>query len=69
MRLLTPHRISSAPAQAPALDGVMTYFIVLPPVLSAVAAGWSGFVAALLGQQLALLAWTGLHELAHPRPR
>jgi hypothetical protein len=47
----------------------MTYFIVLPPVLSAVAAGWSGFVAALLGQQLALLAWTGLHELAHPRPR
>ena len=62
-------RISAALARAPCLDGVMTYFIVLPLALGALAGGWAGLAAAVIGQLLGLLVWTGLHELAHPQAR
>jgi len=61
--------VSAALCRAPGLDGVMTYFIVLPPVIGAVGAGWAGVGGAVLGQLAGLLAWMALHELAHGEAR
>lgn len=62
-------RLSHACCRAPGLDGVMTWFIVVPLVAGPVVAGWTGLVAAIAGQLLGLLAWTAVHELAHPAAR
>lgn len=62
--------------RAPGLDLVIAYFTALPLVVGPVAgldylgdgffAALGGLMAAVLGQVLAVLAWTELHELTHP---
>jgi hypothetical protein len=69
-RLGSPGRsIAATLCRAPALDGVMTYFIVLPMVGGAVLGGWPGLAGAILGQLAGALLWMGLHEWAHPEAR
>ena len=62
-------RVSRALCRAPWLDALMTYFIVLPPVVGACVGGWVGLGAAVAGQVVGLLVWMWLHELAHPSAR
>src|SRR5579864_2417920 len=62
-------RLSDALCRAPALDGVITYFTVAPLIVGPILASWRGLAGAMVGQVMGLLAWTALHELAHPRQR
>ena len=55
--------------RAPMLDILITYFTVLPPIVGAIVAGWAGVAGGILGQVLALLIWSWLHEFAHPEAR
>lgn len=59
--------VSTAFCRAPALDLAITYFLIGPPVVGAIIAGWLGVPAAILGQIVGLQIWVVLHELAHPR--
>jgi hypothetical protein len=61
--------LSAALCRAPILDLVVTYFTIAPPVVGALVLGWSGCLAGVLGQVGSVLAWTLLHELAHPEAR
>lgn len=63
------HGVSAWLSRAPGLDGVVTYFIALPPILAAIFGGWVGLAGAILGQCIALQSWVVLHELAHPQAR
>jgi len=65
----TGRRLSAWFSRAPGLDALIAYFTVLPIVAGAAYAGWRGVGAAVLGQVLAVLIWTPLHELAHPAAR
>ena len=62
-------RLSDAFCRAPLLDAAMTWFIVVPIAAGPAVAGWLGLLAAIAGQLVGLLIWTGLHELAHPAVR
>ncbi|MFW5681390.1 MAG: hypothetical protein ACOC1G_00140 [Phycisphaeraceae bacterium] len=62
-------RMSDAFCRAPLLDAAMTWFIVVPIAAGPAVAGWLGLLAAIAGQLLGLMIWTGLHELAHPAVR
>jgi hypothetical protein len=58
-------RIGAALCRAPGLDGVVTFFTVLPLFVGGLVAGWPGIIGAIAGQVLAVLAWIQIHELAH----
>jgi hypothetical protein len=60
-------RLSEVLCRAPALDGVVTYFTILPMVAGAVWLGWLGLLAAIAGQVAAVLIWSRLHEAFQPR--
>ncbi len=62
-------RVSDWLCHAPAVDGVLFCFTVLPAIVGAILAGWAGFGAAIGGQFSAMLLWVALHELAHPGAR
>lgn len=47
------------------LDGVVTYFTVLPLFVGGFVGGWAGFLGAIIGQVLAVLTWVQIHELLH----
>lgn len=69
-RLGAPGRaVGAALCRAPLLDLVVTHFTIAPPVVGAVLLGWLGFMAGVVGQITTVLAWTVLHELAHPAAR
>lgn len=55
--------------RAPLLDITVTYFTVAPWIVGALTYGWRGALGALMGQVLAVMAWTVLHELANPAAR
>jgi hypothetical protein len=61
----TGRRISANFCQAPGLDLVIGYFIVLPIIFGPVFGGWKGLAGAIAGQVLTVLIWSRLHELAH----
>ena len=58
-------RVSDALCRAPGLDVLITYFTVLPLFVGGFVRGWSGVVAAYLGQAAAVQVWVALHEWAH----
>jgi hypothetical protein len=58
-------RIGEALCRAPGLDGVVTYFTVLPLFVGGFVAGWRGLLGAVVGQVLAVLTWVQIHELLH----
>ena len=62
-------RISDTMCRAPALDALITYFTAAPLIVGPAVAGWRGLAGGIVGQVAGLLAWTALHELAHPRQR
>lgn len=51
---------------APGLDAWITIFTIVPMASGLIALGWPGLLGAVIGQVVALLVWTALHELAHP---
>ena len=57
--------ISEACTRAPWLDLTLAALIWLPWLVSALVAGWLGFVATLVGQIAAMQMWILLHELSH----
>jgi len=57
--------VSAMLQRAPGLDGVITVLTILPPVVGAVALGWGGLAAGVVGQLVAMIAWMRLHELAN----
>lgn len=57
--------LAAALCRAPGLDGVITYFTIVPLAGGAVWAGWAGLGAAALGQVAGVLVWGWLHELAN----
>lgn len=61
--------VGDACCRAPVLDWLITYFTVLPPIMGAIVYGWAGLIGAVVGQVLSVVAWTFLHELAHPEAR
>ncbi|MDP7004740.1 MAG: hypothetical protein QF718_00825, partial [Phycisphaerales bacterium] len=54
---------------APGLDLVIAYFGVAPIVVGPVLGGWVGLGASVCAQILAVMIWTVLHGLAHPKAR
>lgn len=58
-------RISQILCRAPALDWIITYFLILPLVAGPLWHGWIGLAAAIVGQIAALQIWKHCHELAH----
>jgi hypothetical protein len=72
---LLPHlgrpgrRVSDAMCRAPALDLLVAYFTVAPLAAGPAVAGWAGLGAAVVGQLVALLVWTFIHEFSHPAAR
>ena len=54
---------------APGLDLVVGFFTALPLILGPVFGGWVGLAASVCGQVLAVMIWTTLHGLAHPKAR
>lgn len=65
----TGRRVSDALCRVPALDLLIAYFTVAPLLVGPMVDGWRGLGAAIVGQLVALILWTVLHELAHPRAR
>lgn len=61
--------LSSWLCYAPGLDVVVGYFTAAPLVVGPVLGGWSGLAAAVCAQVLAVMVWTTLHGLAHPKAR
>jgi len=57
--------LSALCCKAPGLDLVITYFTVLPWLVGAIILGWSGFIAGIIGQVIALTLWSWAHELVH----
>lgn len=63
--------------RAPGLDIVITYFTTLPLLAGPIAgaaylgdgfwAGFAGLIAAVIAQVLAVLIWTAVHEIFHPK--
>jgi len=69
-RLGTPGKsLSDWLCVAPGLDIVVGYFTALPLILGPVFGGWTGLVASVCAQVLAVMIWTMLHGLAHPKAR
>jgi hypothetical protein len=62
-------RIADAFTRAPLLDLPITYFTVAPLIVGPIVGGWAGLGGAIAGQLAALIAWTLLHEAAHPQAR
>jgi len=62
-------RLADACCRAPALDLVITYFTILPPVVGSAAGGWAGLLVAIAAQISCVLIWTPLHEMSHPEAR
>jgi hypothetical protein len=58
-------RASAALCRAPGLDLVVTYFTVAPLFVGPIVAGWRGFVGAVAGQVIGMLAWQVCHEWYH----
>lgn len=58
-------RLSRALCAGVPLDGVVTYFTILPLVVGPLLAGWIGLAAAIVGQYAALILWEIAHELRH----
>ena len=58
---------SESVCRAPGLDGVITYFTVLPWLIGGMGLGWIGVVGALIGQVASVMVWTVLHEAMNPR--
>lgn len=54
---------------APGLDVMVAYFTALPLVVGPGIGGWIGLAAAVVAQVLAVMIWTTLHGLAHPKAR
>ena len=57
--------VGDALCRAPLLDLLITYFTIAPPVVGAIVGGWLGFLGGIVGQIVAAVLWTHLHELAH----
>jgi hypothetical protein len=55
--------------RAPLLDLIVTLFTIAPPAVGAAWDGWRGLLGGVLGQIASVMAWTVLHELAHPEAR
>ena len=69
-RLGTPGKaFSTWLCHAPGLDIVVGYFTAVPLVVGPILAGWVGLAAAVCAQVLAVMIWTTIHGLAHPRAR
>lgn len=62
-------RLSEAFTRAPLLDLPITYFTVAPLIVGPIVGGWQGLAGGIVGQLAALVAWTFLHEAAHPAAR
>jgi hypothetical protein len=62
-------KVADAFTRAPLLDLPITYFTVVPIIVGPIVAGWAGLAGGVLGQVAALIAWTLLHEAAHPEAR
>ena len=54
---------------APGLDLVVGFFTGLPLILGPVFGGWIGLVTSVCAQVLAVMIWTALHGIAHPKSR
>jgi hypothetical protein len=51
--------------RAPGLDLLITYFTVAPLVVGPALFGWKGLAAAGVGQDVGMILWQWMHELAH----
>jgi len=60
-----PRRVSEAFCRAPALDLLVTYFVVAPLVVGPIICGWAGFAGAIAGQVAAVQLWIAAHEWVH----
>ncbi len=56
-------------SKAPGLDLVIAYCGVAPIVVGPILGGWIGLGASICAQILAVMIWTVLHGLAHPKAR
>jgi hypothetical protein len=56
-------------SQAPGLDMVIGYFGAAPLVVGPILGGWVGLGASICAQVLAVMIWTLLHGLMHPKAR
>ena len=54
---------------APGLDIVVGYFTAVPLIVGPILEGWIGLAAAVCAQVLAVVVWTTLHGIAHPKAR
>ncbi|HEY5811511.1 MAG TPA: hypothetical protein VIT23_02525, partial [Terrimicrobiaceae bacterium] len=68
---LLPHlgrageELSNACCKAPLLDGIVSYFTILPLIVGPLIAGWVGLFSGLLAQLATLLIWQTVHEIVH----
>ncbi len=62
-------RLSESLCRAPMLDVLITYFTVAPLAVGPIIGGWIGLAGGVLGQVSAVLIWSVLHSVAHPRVR
>src|ERR1700722_9265457 len=58
-------RLSAALCEAPGLDLVIAFFVVLPLACGPLIAGWRGLIGAIAGQFFTVIIWGRLHELAN----
>jgi hypothetical protein len=58
-------RVSESFCRAPGLDGVITYFTILPLVIGPMLGGWIGLLAGIVGQVVGMVLWEWIHELIH----
>jgi hypothetical protein len=58
-------KAAEAFCRAPLLDIPITYFTVGPLFFGPIYAGWAGLLGGVVGQVLAVMIWTVLHELAN----
>lgn len=58
-------RIVDVLARTPGLDILISLFTWVPWIISGATAGWRGVIGAIVGQVVALVVWTFLHEFAH----
>ena len=62
-------RLSDLLCQAPGIDLVLAYFMLLPLILGYILAGWLGMMVALAAQITTLWAWIIGHELVNYQHR